>query len=125
MIHIKLTQEFGRGVYASQDINCGELVELCELLVFSPDDTIKVNETDLKWYTFKYDETRDCLCLGNGEIFNHSDDANIDFQLVTGLDGIKRMMFVANRDIKQGEKLFINYSSDVTVDSKQYTTNMI
>ncbi len=75
MTHIKFSPEYGRSMYASRSIGLGTLIEVCEVLVLSYDDTRAVNGlTDLQYYTFVYDaETgQDCLVLGNGEIFNHA-----------------------------------------------------
>ena len=124
---VQMIDGMGRGIIAEKDIKRGEVITNCELLVLSPDDTIKVNETDLKWYTFTFNaETRqDCLVMGDGEIFNHDDDANVLYGLIE-FNGRKLMRFQASRDIKRGEQLFIDYGADVKkVDIEGYTINLI
>jgi SET domain-containing protein len=124
---VQMIDGMGRGIIAEKDIKRGEVITNCELLVLSPDDTIKVNETDLKWYTFTFNaETRqDCLVMGDGEIFNHDDDANTLYGLID-FNGRKLMRFQACRDIKRGEQLFIDYGADVKkVDIEGYTINLI
>lgn len=121
---IKNTEEFGRGIYAAYDLEANKILFTAELLVFGAADTIKVNETDLKWYTFKYNETQDCLVLGDGEIFNHSDTPNAKYKLID-FDGRKVMAFYLTKAIQQGDQIFIDYGDDVKVDATQYTTNMI
>ena len=114
--YIKMSHEFGRGLYPLRNINRGEIVAICEILVLSQNDTVKVNETDLKYYTFKFNETQDCLVLGDGEIFNHADDSNISYELVSHSENYQdrmRMMFVAKRDIPVSEQLMINYFDSV------------
>src|SRR5665213_853956 len=112
-----MTKEFGRGLYATRAIYANEIVEVAEILVLSQEDTIKVNETDLKWYTFVYDKAagQDCLVLGNGEIFNHSNTPNVKFSLVQYGSRLK-MVFTSTKDIPEGEQLFIDYESDTQVD---------
>lgn len=126
---VQMIEGMGRGVIAERDILMGEIVTNCELLVLSCEDTIRVNETDLKWYTFTFDAElkKDCLVLGDGEIFNHSDEANVLYGLIDW-NGRKLMRFQASRDIKKGEQLFIDYRADV--DDVQnvletYITNLI
>lgn len=122
MYTIKVTPEFGRGLYASRDLYANEIIEVAELLVLSASDTLKVNQTDLQWYTFVFDAKtgQDCLVLGNGEIFNHSDEANVNYDLVQYGDRVK-MVFVSNRDIKAGDQLFIDYGRDTDkVKTEQY-----
>lgn len=118
------TTEFGRGLYACHEIPANTLLFTAELLVFNPKDTIKVNETDLKWYTFKYNENQDCLVLGDGEIFNHSDIPNVSYKLID-FDSRKVMAFHTTRPIETHEQLFIDYSADVQVETKEYKINMI
>lgn len=119
--YLKMTPEFGRGLYASTDLDIGNSLSISfELLVLSPSDTIKVNETDLQFYTFKYNDKQDCLVLGDGEIFNHSDIPNIGYRLVDSLKGYKVMEFYVLRHIDAHEQLFIDYNADTNVDTKEY-----
>lgn len=119
MVTLKVEKHSGRGLYASGLILRGTIVMECEILVLSSQDTVTVNQTDLKHYTFKFNETQDCLVLGLGEIFNHDDKANVDFELVER-DGRKLMQFRANNYVVQGQQLFINYNADVQVDVSRY-----
>lgn len=122
---IKTYPEMGRGLEALHDLQTGEVLFTAELLILSPADTIKVNETDLQYYTFKYNDTQDCLVLGDGEIFNHSDTPSIGYKLIDwGAQGRKVMVFYALRDVRAGEQLFIDYNADVTVDVSKYTVNL-
>lgn len=126
---VQMVKGMGRSIIAERDIKRGEVITNCELLVLSPEDTLKVNETDLQWYTFTFnkDTKQDCLVLGDGEIFNHDDNANTLYGLIDW-DGRKLMRFQAARDIKEGEQLFIDYNADVdTVKNvlEVYTVNMI
>jgi SET domain-containing protein len=124
---VQIIDGMGRGIIAEKDIKRGEVITNCELLVLSPEDTIKVNETDLKWYTFTFnaETSQDCLVMGDGEIFNHDDDANVLYGLIE-FNGRKLMRFQACRDIKRGEQLFIDYGVDVKkVDIEGYTINLI
>lgn len=118
-IRIDQSLEMGREVRANVLLPRGLVIENCELLVLSPDDTIKVNETDLKYYTFKYTDKQDCLVLGIGEIFNHDVIPNVSYSIISQ-HGRDMMQFKALRDISIGEQLFIDYTSDVNVDSSEY-----
>jgi SET domain-containing protein len=120
---VQMVEGMGRGIIAERDIKLGEVITNCELLVLDIVDTPKVNETDLKYYTFVYDKVgRDCLVLGDGEIFNHDNDANTLYGLIDW-DGRKLMRFQAARDIKKGEQLFINYGADTQVNVENYLSN--
>lgn len=101
----------GREVIAADNIACDAIIECCELLILSYEDTIKINNTELKYYTFVYEDGRDCLVLGNGEIFNHSGVPNVGYRIEM-IDGRKKMVFRALRYITLGEQLFIDYKAD-------------
>ncbi len=118
---IKVTSEFGRGLYSKGIVMHGQVIEYAELLVLSPEDTLKVNETDLKYYTFVFDAAKgqDCLVMGNGEIFNHSDVPNVHYKLVRH-EGRTKMVFQALRHIEPGEQLFIDYNQDTQVQTASY-----
>lgn len=123
LYYLDTSETMGRGLYANQDIKAGTIIVECEILALSPEDTKKVNETDLKYYTFKFDDQRDCLVLGDGELFNHDDNANVAYILRDHPDKTcprKIMSFISIKNIKEGEQLFINYSADVEVDTKKY-----
>lgn len=121
---IRHTQEFGRGLYARELIQPGQVIMECELLVLSPGDTIKVNETDLQYYTFKYNETQDCLVLGDGELFNHDNNPNCIYELVEK-DGRKFMRFTAIKKIMPIEQIFIDYQADTKVKVSDYNVNLV
>lgn len=126
MTKITFSEQFGREVTATEFIYQDDTVELCEILVLDMADTSTINEfTDLKFYTFKFNEHQDCLVLGNGEIFNHSDTPNVTYDLVES-EGRTKMRFKALRDIKTGEQLFIDYAKDTKVDASSYVNkNMV
>jgi SET domain-containing protein len=119
MFKIYQNSEFGRYVEATEFILAGTEIEFCELLVLSPNDTKIVNSTDLQFYTFKYNETQDCLVLGNGEIFNHSDNPNVGYKIAVG-EARSFMIFKAIKHIQVGEQLFIDYGADTKVNTNNY-----
>jgi SET domain-containing protein len=121
-VYLKTTKEMGRGIYAARDILENEVIMECEVLVLNESDTIKVNETDLKYYTFKYTDSRDCLVLGHGEIFNHSDMPNVSYKLVPFQDRLV-MQFKALKTIPKDSQLFIDYAADTQVKTSTYIEN--
>lgn len=117
--YLTTTKEFGRGLYAAYDLRAGKILFTAELLVLSKADTLAVNKTDLQYYTFKFNEEQDCLVLGDGEIFNHSEVPNIGYKLLD-FDGRKIMAFYTLSDVPQGSQLMIDYAADVKVDTSSY-----
>lgn len=126
--YVRDTASMGRGVFADRDFKAGELICYCELLVLNSTDTELFEETDLRYYTFRYNDTQDCLVLGDGELFNHNDRENVAYELVTIPDAIRPrtlMKFTTTKPILQDEQMFINYSADIPVDTTQYQINLV
>lgn len=121
-IFVKDTKEFGRGLYTFTSILSHREVMRCELLVLSESDSNVVNATELRNYTFKYNETQDCLVLGNGELFNHSIRPNIGYR-IEEVGGRMMMSFYSLRTIEPDEQLFIDYSQDENIDMEAYINN--
>jgi hypothetical protein len=123
MIKIECNAEFGRMIIATKNIPRNTIIEICEILVLSKEDTALVNKTDLQYYTFVYNQFQDCLVLGNGEIYNHSDDANVKYDLLLIDDRIK-MVFTSVCNITAGDQCFTNYSQDdLNIDASGYINN--
>lgn len=122
--HIKVEEKTGRGLYANYDLRRNMILAFEELLVLNIEDSARVNGTDLQYYTFVFNETTDCLVLGDGELYNHSDDPNVGYHLIDS-EGRKKMAFYVLRDVKRGEQLFINYNSDMKVDTDKYNINLL
>lgn len=119
MIKIITDEIMGRCLVAERPIPAGMVIMQCELLVLSEVDTPLVNETDLKYYTFKFNETQDCLVLGLGEIFNHRSAPNVSYELVD-IGDRKVMQFSVIADIWTDDQLFIDYNADVQVNTEGY-----
>ena len=94
----------GRGVFAKQDIVKGEVLETAPYII------IKENNCtcELTNYKFSHDKGENLVCLGYGAMYNHSRKPNLKYrysnnELPNCLD------FVAIRDIRKDEELFITY----------------
>lgn len=123
MLKIKVTLKYGRGVYTTKRIRKGAVVARCEVLLLSASDIETVNRTALRDYTFKYNDIQDCLVLGVGELFNHSNKPLVSYTLEEH-QGRVVMVFRALRDIESGRQLFIDYSADTGSIVASYIENL-
>ena len=116
--HVKKSAVSGYGLFASKDINKGDLV--IDYRMF-PKDWKKILYTDLtpeqirrNWYVMLNDE--ECITSDKWSKFsyiNHSREPNCDWIL-----SIHKI--IANRDIKQDEELFIDYRLEPRPNSVEY-----
>lgn len=127
-LEVKLSSIEGRGVFCTEDIKKGELVEEAHMILL---ENNKWEECDkelaryvLPWMELREDWEEYCdehggilkqhavrpvAVLGYGMIYNHSDKNNLDYEVD------KHRFFcgyTANRDIAAGSELTINYGED-------------
>lgn len=110
-IVIKKDPVKGRGVYASQDIAKGEVIEICELIVIKLQDV----PPDLEGYVYHYNKSKAAVALGNGSLYNHSKKANCDFYY----NPRKSHLYIrAKKAIKKGTEVTINYRYDASTKKR-------
>jgi SET domain-containing protein len=95
-----------RGVYATDDIAKGEVIEEAPFIKM---DVTAVKGTPLMDYVMKVDDNSYAFPLGYGGIYNHRNQPMADWRI----DPIEEIIrFVAVRDIKKGEEIFISYGTN-------------
>mgnify|MGYP003430546246 FL=1 len=106
---------FGRGIFAKQNIKRKSIIEISHVIVFDKADSKKILNTKLASYIYDWNkENRFALALGFGSLFNHSYSANARYEM----DYDKKLIrFIAHKDIRKGEEIFINYNAEP--DSKE------
>ena len=105
----------GRGVFATRFFASGTIIEECPVIVLTPEDRARIDETEMFNYYFAWgpDEREAAIVLGWGSLYNHSLNPNATFR---SLEGAAVIEFVALRDIREGEQVFIDYGWE----EKQY-----
>ncbi|NRD76716.1 SET domain-containing protein-lysine N-methyltransferase [Bacillus sp. BRMEA1] len=110
-IYVKNTEKYGRGIFASRNIEKGELIEQSPVLVSPKSERKYLKKTTLFQYCFiwgeKYDQT--AIALGYGSLFNHSFTPNAMF--INDLEHLT-INFYAISDIQEGDEIKINYNGD-------------
>ncbi|GAA5930466.1 Tad3p [Sporobolomyces koalae] len=115
----------GRGVFASQDIPAGQIVEISPVLVLSEKEyrgfdprqqqsagELKgVEASQLRGYVFTWGKSGEmAVALGLGSLFNHSPSPNVSYEIKTSEYTIH---YRAAKPIKAGDELFIFYGHSV------------
>lgn len=101
----------GRGVFATQDIKQGDVIEQCPVIVFSKDQTDIFKDTALRNYYFWWGEESRvvAVALGYGTLYNHSYIPNARYNKFFDNQILE---IVALKDITQGEEITIHYNGD-------------
>lgn len=101
----------GRGVFTSENIEEGTVIETSPVIVMSRDERKLLDQTLLHDYIFEWGEKKDqcCMALGYVPVYNHSYKSNCEYEMDFESNNIS---IKAMRFIKAGEELFINYNGD-------------
>jgi SET domain-containing protein len=111
VLYIAPTASMGRGVFTSENIEIGTVVEESPVIVMSAAEKKFLDQTLLHDYIFEWGEKKDqcCMALGYVPLYNHSYQSNCEYEMDFEKDliSIKTVHFV-----KAGEELCINYSGN-------------
>lgn len=105
--------ELARGVFATQDIQKGELIHQAPVIPYPNEEHEHIEKTMLADYAFEYGENHSAFVLGYGMMFNHSYEPNAEYRINFNTHTFD---FYAYRDIHKDEQIFINYNGDVDID---------
>ena len=110
-LYINGTPGMGRGVFTSEDIEKGTILEKSPVIVMSKEERKLLDQTLLHNYIFEWGHKNDqcCMAMGYVPVYNHSYRSNCEYEMdyETLCISIKAIRF-----IKAGEELFINYNGD-------------
>ncbi len=101
----------GRGVFAARDIEAGEIIEICPVLIFPQSQLPHIRQTMLDDYYFDWgdDGAFYAVCLGYGSLYNHEYEPNAEY----GMDfAAETIDFYAVKDIPAGTEITVNYNGE-------------
>lgn len=110
-LYIDITENKGRGVFANEKIDAGDIIEIAPVIVMTADERKLLDQTLLHDYIFEWgSEKNQCaMALGWIPVYNHSYRSNCEYFM----DFEEEAMFVkAVRDIDAGEEITINYNGN-------------
>src|SRR5688572_26907975 len=123
MIEIKISKfskgEFKRGVFATRNIQKGELIHEAPVIPYPNEDHDFIEKTILSDYVFEYGANHTAILLGYGSLFNHSYQPNATYDINFNNHTFD---FYAYTDIKAGDEILINYNGDVDCDDPLWFT---
>jgi SET domain-containing protein len=108
-LYIAKTKKMGKGVFTSEPIRAGTIVEESPVIVMSHKERQLLDQTLLHDYIFEWGDRplKCCMALGYVAVYNHSFNSNCEYEMEFDKE---RIRVTAMRDIKKGEELFINYN---------------
>lgn len=106
-LEVKLTDNKGRGVFATRDIEVNEVLEESPALICNTE------HPELGNYVFCWGKGQLAIGLGYISMYNHSDNSNADWWNVESMYDPTICVY-AKRDIAKGEEITIRYHEDPT-----------
>jgi SET domain-containing protein len=105
----------GRGVFATQRIPAGRLIEEAPVIAVPNREIAYLDNITLQDYYFLWgpDQQDAAVALGACSLCNHSFDPNCQY---IRRPEVETICFVALRDIEPGEEVTINYNGDPGAD---------
>src|SRR5208283_2158827 len=115
MIRIKNTKNMGRGLFASENILKGALINVSELLKIPLEEVVMC--PTIEKYVFGYSKKYSVMVLGLGSLFNHSSKPNVEAW--HGYKDEREVMeFRTMCTVKKGQQLFLDYGDNYAFDDK-------
>lgn len=110
-LYIAETEQMGKGVFTTENLEAESVIEIAPVLVMSNDERKLLDQTLLHDYIFEWgeDSTKCCLALGYVSIYNHSYKSNCEYEM--DFDN-KLIRIKTVRQVLAGEELFINYNGN-------------
>lgn len=108
-LYIDKTATMGRGVFTSEAIPAGTLIEIAPVIVMEAADRPHLDKTLLHDYIFEWGKEKCCMALGYVPMYNHSYTSNCDYLM----DYDEDVIFIKTvADIEKGGELTINYNGE-------------
>ena len=109
-LYIGLSEGRGRGVYTAGELNPGDVIEICPLIIIPASEVRNLDQTVLFNYYFLWNEPTGGACLpgGLGCFYNHSSNPNADAEMDIANESLN---FICNKNIKPGDEVFIDYTN--------------
>lgn len=110
-LFIAPTARMGRGVFTSETIEAGTLVEVSPVIVMTGEERKILDQTLLHDYIFEWGDPAEecCMALGYVPMYNHSYASNCEYEMEFEY---RQVRIVTVRRVEAGEELFINYNGD-------------
>jgi SET domain-containing protein len=110
-LYIDSSADMGRGVFTSENIEEGTIIEMSPVIVMTAEERKLLDQTLLYNYIFEWGDKKDqcCMAMGYVPVYNHSYKSNCEYEM-----DFKNSCIIIKtvRFIKAGEELFINYNGE-------------
>ncbi len=109
MLEIRRSPRHGRGLFTTEPIEAGEVLEVCPVVTLSPEDGVAIAPTTLAQYVFDWGDGHTAIAFGYVSMCNHGEPSNAE--VVVEFDP-PTIILTASEDIGTDEEILIDYGPD-------------
>ena len=108
-LYIAPTHSMGRGVFTSENIEVGTVVEESPVIVMTGAERKFLDQTILHDYIFEWGEKKDqcCMALGYVPVYNHSYKSNCEYEMDFDAELIKITLVITAKIDKKPKANFL------------------
>ena len=107
-LYIADSEGRGRGVFTAVDIDKGDIIEYCPLIIIPPAQKVIIDKTIFYDYYYNWPEPKGAACIPlGGSIYNHSSTPNAE--IVLDIEG-KVLQFHCLKKTEAGSEIFVDYN---------------
>ena len=116
-LYISISKLGGRGVFTAHEVNKGDIIEICPLLLIPPNQIEHIDKTIFYDYYYAWPGEKEsaCVALGYGSLYNHASRPNAD--VIFDIDD-KTIVIKALRKIRANHEILIDYQGGEKDESK-------
>jgi uncharacterized protein len=108
--HVASSPLGGRGVFASEPIVAGDVVEVCPVIIVPATELDALNDTSLRDHWYGWGEHGEAaVAMGHGSFYNHADEPSCEYEAHDVLDAL---VVRTRRSVVAGEELTIDYTGN-------------
>lgn len=106
MLRVQSSEIAGRGVFTTQPLSVGDLIESCPVIVIPNEEVQFLDKTVIYNYYFDWKDGQAAIVLGFGSLYNHSQNNNATYYKRFDYDMIE---FRCVKSIKAYEEITVFY----------------
>jgi len=107
-LYVAESEGRGRGVFTAVNIDKGDIIEYCPIIIIPPNQLKLIDKTVFYDYYYNWPKPvgAACIPLGYGSIYNHSNEPNAE--IVLDIEG-SVLQFHCLKETSAGSELFVDY----------------
>lgn len=114
MLEIRTSPRHGRGLFTTEPVEAGEVLEVCPVVTLTPADGEAIAPTRLSQYVFDWGDGHTAMAFGYVSMCNHGEPSNAAVEVD---EDPPTVTLTASTAIAADEEILIDYGPDHVVEA--------